>query len=201
MYVDKNGLIKAHPNQEGHTVWGHKWCINRFGEYGYEPQRLDSIFTVIGDSYIANTINPVACHQARLLALNFDSVDFYPSARGGAGFIEFIVIANSLYHLKPTQHLLYVHDSDFIESIIELENNRNKLQWSYKTKQIRKPYFSESKYELRRLLYTGKFAYYIYRNYLLKADNKNTDNANVVFNETKYTKINGKSFNKYLLKK
>lgn len=189
MHMNKFGLIKSDPNQEGLTYWGHKWIVNSFGEYGYEPQNIDSIFTVIGDSYIANTINPPECHQAKFLSLHFDSIDFYPAARGGAGFLEFIVMANSLNNLEPIQHLLYVHDGDFTESIIEIENNSSKLQWSFEKKKIRNPVFNKNEYKLKRILYQSKLAYYIYRNYVIKKNPNNTNNRDNANKEIDYLKI------------
>lgn len=189
VYIDKYGLVKNNPNQEGITVWGHKWVVNKFGEYGYEPQNTDSIFTVIGDSYIANTMNPPECHQARYLSLYFDSVDFYPSARGGASFMEFIIMTQSLNQLNPIQHLLYVHHGDFTESIVEIENNKSKVQWSMKTNELRIPTFSQKKYRLKRLLYNFKFGYYIYRNYLVSETSLNTNNRERVKGELDYKKI------------
>jgi len=84
-----------------------------------------------------------------------------------------------------------VHHEDFPENIIEIENNKSKLQWSYETKEIRKPYFNERVYILKRILYTSKLAYYVYRNYLIKADDRNTNNRKNVKKEIDYQKIQG----------
>src|SRR5690606_1741322 len=135
--------------------------------------------------------NPPECHQAKFLSSHFELVDFYPAARGGAGFIEFIVMANSLNHLEPIQHLIYVHHGDFTESIIELENNKSKLQWSYKKQEIRKPVFSQREYEIKRILYKSKLAYYIYRNHLVKKNSQNTNNRDNLAEVIDYSKIQG----------
>lgn len=187
--IDKNGLIKMKPNQDGLTIWGHKWVVNSYGEYGYEPKQINSIFTIIGDSYIANTINPPSCHQAQFLSQNFDIIDFYPKARGGAGFIEFVIMANSLNSLAPIRHLLYVHHGDFTESISELGKSRQKIQWSAEQEKIIPILFNKRMNKLKRLLYKSKFAYYLYRNYLVKAGIGNTNNRDDITINLDYVRI------------
>lgn len=187
--IDDNGLIKMTPNQEGQTMWGHKWVVNKFGEYGYEPKKTESIFTVIGDSYIANTINPPSCHQAHFLSLNFDTIDFYPKARGGAGFIEFVIMANSLNSLEPIRHLLYVHHGDFAESITEIVKSREKIQWSAEQDKVIPISFDRRKNKIKRFLYKSKFAYYLYRNYIVKAGAGNTNNRDDKSKDLDYDRI------------
>jgi hypothetical protein len=64
MYQDSDNLIKNEPNQTGYYTNGNKWIITKHGQYGYEPKSLNSLITVIGDSYIENIMNPPVCHQA-----------------------------------------------------------------------------------------------------------------------------------------
>ena len=47
MYKSQSELIKFYPNQKGYWLKGsHKWVVNKYGQFGYEPKRLDNIFTV-----------------------------------------------------------------------------------------------------------------------------------------------------------
>lgn len=187
MYKDTNGLIRNKPNQSGYYVNGNKWIITKYGEYGYAPKSLDSLITVIGDSYIQNIMNPPECHQAAFLNSMADRYNFYPSARGGAGFIEFLEMAKSLDHLKPIKQLLYVHHGDFVESIKEISRNPNTVQLSLKTEIVTFPESSQS--NLKRILYKFEFAYFMYRNYFQKSINAPANNRDDKNLEIDYPKI------------
>ncbi len=42
MYQGSDNLIKFEPNQTGNYIHGeHRWVINKYGHYGYEPPTLD----------------------------------------------------------------------------------------------------------------------------------------------------------------
>ena len=165
MYQSSTGLIKNKPNQTGYYVNGNKWSINKYGEFGYEPKSLDSLITVIGDSYIENIMNPNECDPAYLLSRSSDNYNFYTSARSGANLIEFMEMAKSLSHLNPIHQILYLHTSDFVHSISEINLKDNCVQWSIKSNEITYAKFSENK--LKNILYNFQFMYYIYRNYIL----------------------------------
>ena len=169
MYQDTNGLIKNLPNQTGYYLNGNTWSVNKFGEFGYEPKSLDSLITVIGDSFIENIMNPNECHQAYLLSMRTNSYNFYPSARSGANLIEFMEMTKSLTHLNPVKQILYVHDSDFSNSIREIKHENNTFQWSIRSNNISYPQFSENK--IKKVLYNFQFMYYIYRNYIISNEN------------------------------
>lgn len=166
-YVDSSDhLIKYRPNQTGNYIGGdHKWIINKYGNFGYEPPSLDSLITVIGDSFISNEMNPPSCHQARYLSLLDRDFNYYPMSRDGASFIEYMEMKKSLEHLHPIKNLFYVHHSDFTESIIEVANKPTSVQYSINEHRIR--YAKLSSRKLKRLLYHFKLAYYLYRNYLI----------------------------------
>jgi hypothetical protein len=167
-YVDEDQLIKLYPNQSGTSVQRCKWIINEYGNFGPAPKSLDSLVTLIGNSYIVNTMNPPECHQAHYLTRESQDYNFYPMSRDGASFIEFMEMAKSLEPLNPVKQMLYVHDEDFPYSIIELLDQANSVQYSLEKKEIRYVQASESK--LKKLLYKFKFAYFIYRNYFVLAE-------------------------------
>ena len=170
MYKSQSELIKFYPNQKGYWLKGsHKWVVNKYGQFGYEPKRLDNIFTVIGDSYISNIMNPPECHQANYLSKINKDFDFFPCSRDGASFMEMMEMKTELDSLNPNGHLLYVHHGDFVESIRDIKAKQNTTQVNLINGKKYFPELSSSK--LKDLLYNFKFAYYIYRNYIVKSNN------------------------------
>jgi hypothetical protein len=186
-YKDTDGLIKNKPNQTGYYVNGNKWFINKYGHYGYEPKSLDNLITVIGDSYIENIMNPPECHQAYFLARMVDEYNYYPCARSGASFIEFMEMSKSLNHLNPIKQLLYVHHGDFIESITEITNNPLTVQLSITTNKIRYARLTKSRF--KDILYNLKFAYFLYRNYIVKNTNVSSNNRDIKHSNIDFHKI------------
>lgn len=168
VYKDEGQLIKFQANQTGTSVQRCKWIINSYGNFGPEPRSLDSLISIIGNSYIQNTMNPPECHQANYLAQFNQDYSFYPMSRDGASFLEFMEMAKSLEPLNPVKQMLYVHDEDFPYSIIELLDQPNAVQYSLETKEIRYVQMDNSK--LKKLLYKFKFAYFLYRNYFVLAE-------------------------------
>ncbi len=167
-YVAEDQLIKFQPNQTGTSVQRCKWIINEYGNFGPAPASLDSLVTLIGNSYIVNTMNPPECHQAHYLTRENQDYNFYPMSRDGSSFIEFMEMAKSLEHLNPVKQMLYVHDEDFPYSIRELIYEPNSVQLSLEKKELSYVQASESK--LKKMLYKFKFAYFIYRNYFVLAE-------------------------------
>lgn len=167
-YADEDQLLKFHPNQSGTSVQRCKWIINEYGNFGPAPKSLDSLITLIGNSYIVNTMNPPECHQAHYLARENQDYNFYPMARDGASFIEFMEMAKSLEPLSPVKQMMYVHNEDFPYSIVEVLDQPNAVQYSLEKKEIR--YVQTSDSQLKELLYKFKFAYFIYRNYFVLAE-------------------------------
>jgi hypothetical protein len=164
-YRDSDELIKYYPNQTGYSSERYKWLINKYGNFGYEPPSLESLVSVIGNSYISNTMNPPECHQANYLAAMNDNYNFYPMSRDGACFLEDMEMAKSLEKLNPVRHLLYVNDYDFITSVIECSNQPLTVQLSVEQNRIRSAQLKGS--ALKEALYHFKFAYFLYRNYVV----------------------------------
>jgi len=207
MYQSQSGLIKFYPNQTGYWLKGsHKWVINKYGHFGYEPKTLNRIYTVIGDSYISNVLNPPECHQANYLHQYNPMYDFFPSSRDGASFIEFMEMKTELDSLKPLGHLLYVHHGDFVESIKNINANPNTIQIDLTNRVKYFPALRTSK--LKDILYNAKFLYFIYRNYIVKSANatNNRDSMNKIDMQyeflnmlIEYTKDNYNISNVYLI--
>jgi hypothetical protein len=164
-YVDENHLVRFYPNQTGYSSDRFKWIINKYGNFGYEPQSLDSLVTVIGNSFISGTMNPPECHQANCLASINHDYNFYPMSRDGASFLEFMEMARSMENLNPVKQLLYVHPSDFIVSVTERVNQTGTVQLSLESGEVRDTQPSGN--SLKRKLYKFKFAYFLYRNYIV----------------------------------
>lgn len=186
-YQDSDGLIKNVPNQTGHYRGGNKWIINKYGNYGFEPKSLDNLITVVGDSYIENVMNPIECHQANFLSNKVANYNFYPCARGGASFIEMMEMTKAMEHLHPLKQLLYVHHGDFTESITEITNIPVTVQWSVATDKIRHAKLSRSR--IKDVLYNFKFAYFLYRNYILDSSTFATNNRGKNQKDIDYEKI------------
>ena len=166
MYQADDGLIKYYPSQKGNYLNGsHKWIINKYGHFGYEPPTLDRVITVIGDSFISNIMNPPECHQAKYLAEYNPHYNFFPGSRDGASFLESMIRKKSLEKFDPVVNLLYVSTSDFEESIAELGRDPKMLQISLKENKIYYPTLQGGR--LKSLLYKFRFAYYLYRNYVI----------------------------------
>lgn len=207
MYKSQSGLIKFYPNQTGYWLKGsHKWVINKYGHFGYEPKTLENIYTVIGDSYISNVMNPPECHQANYLHEKLTTFDFFPSSRDGASFIEFMEMKTELDSLNPLGHLLYVHHGDFTESISGTNSNPNTTQVDLKNGKIKYPVLTSSK--IKDILYNFKFFYFLYRNYIVKSVNatNNRDslkkavlNYETLENLINFTKQNYSIENVYLI--
>jgi hypothetical protein len=174
-YLAKDNLIKFYPNQTGNYLHSsHKWIINKYGNFGYETKSLDSLVTVIGDSYIENMMNPPECHQAKYLAELLPRYNYYSSARAGASFVEMMERAKSLESMNPLYQLLYVHQGDFTESISEIKKNPLTIQYSLKSNEISYAKLQSSKF--KEVLYNCKFFYYIYRNFIVKTNHVSSNN-------------------------
>jgi hypothetical protein len=165
VYRDEDNLVKFVPNQTGYSAQGYKWIINKYGNYGHEPQSLDSLVTIIGNSFISATMNPPECHQSNYLAGINQDFNFYPMSRDGASFLEFLEMAKSLEKLNPVKQLFYVHESDFIVSTVERFPDPLTIQLSLEKQEI--IFTKPSNNSWKKKLYHFKFAYFLYRNFVV----------------------------------
>lgn len=168
MYINQYGLITNYPNQLGSEPGkNYKWTINKYGNFGPAPKRMDSLISIIGDSFISNIMNPSECHQAVYMKRYSAQYNYYPISRDGASFLEFMEMSKSLDSLNPVKHLLYVHHADFDESIFQKGKRFHTVQLDIENKKVLFPKLQVNSF--KRFVYQFKFLYYIYRNYLVRS--------------------------------
>ncbi|MDO6518268.1 hypothetical protein [Zobellia uliginosa] len=169
--IDQWGIQKYIPNQFGKWKTGqHTWQINELGWPGILPNSTDSLITIIGDSFIENFMNPDSCRQNVYLKKKLPGFNFLEASRSGVNFLEATMIADQLDSLKPKYQLLYVHDTDFKESIVQLNTNTQLTQFDIVKGKITKAQLKSS--FAKNALYTCKFIYYLYSNYWQNKKNK-----------------------------
>ena len=202
--IDAYGIQKYRPNQKGFWRGGtHAWHINELGWPGYLPKNYDNLISIIGDSFIENFMNPNECHQSYFLKANMSEFNFIEAGRSGISFIEALEISKEFESYNPITNLLYVKDSDFYQSLVEVSPANDITQFSLKsnlivTGQMKSPL-------LKKVLYNWKFAYFLYnKKHLFKNPLSNKpklsfkdrmklnlyDNNNKVFEFLDYVKIN-----------
>ena len=162
--IDQHDIQKYKPNQTGNWIGGtHGWKINEEGWPGSLPKSRENLITIIGDSYVENFMNPDSCRQSVVLKKMLPSYNYYEASRSGVSFIEAMQIASLLDSLQPIQQLVYVHDADFLESIVQIETMLNITQYDSENEKII-PGILKSP-GLKKILYNWKFIYYLYTNY------------------------------------
>ncbi|PQV50148.1 hypothetical protein CLV33_1024 [Jejuia pallidilutea] len=162
--IDKDGIQKYYPNQTGYWLKGtHTWQINELGWPGELPNSYDNLVTIIGDSFIENFMNPSECHQAVLLKQRLNNYNFLEAARSGVSFIEAFEISKRLDSLKPVKNLIYVTNSDFIESIKDIKPLEDITQVDLKAQKV--VYGKMKSPGVKKLLYNWKLAYYFYNRF------------------------------------
>lgn len=175
--IDEYGIQKYYPNQDGYWKGGnHKWNVNSMGWPGELPENFDNLIVVIGDSFIENFMNPNECHQAFLLKKNMPNYNFMEAGRSGVSFIEAMEISKQFDSLKPIQNLIYVHDSDFYESLYNVQPLFDITQFDAQSKKI--VYGKMKSPLLKKILYNWKLLYYFYNRFPpSKIGKKSKDNT------------------------
>ena len=160
--IDADNIQKYLPNQKGYWKGGdHQWIINELGWPGILPDDYDNLITVIGDSFIENFMNPNECHQAIFLKEQNPNYNFFETGRSGISFIEAMEISKKLqYSRKPKLQLVYVTDSDFTESIREIEVRPDITQLWIENKKVINGKIKSAK--SKTILYNWKLMYYFY---------------------------------------
>ena len=172
--IDQYGIQKYYPNQEGYWTGGeHQWIINKFGWPGELPKSYDNLIMVIGDSFIENFMNPNKCHQSALLKLNMPDYNFMEAGRSGVSLIEAMEISKQIDSLKPTNTLIYVEDSDFIESISEIKPMSDITQLNLHKNTIE--YGKMKAPILKKILYKWKLLYYFYNRFPLDKESEKAE--------------------------
>ena len=159
--IDKTGIQKYIPNQKGTWKGGsHNWYINEKGWPGHLPKSFDNLVTIIGDSYIENFMNPDECHQSNFLKNSLPKYNYLEASRSGVSFIEAMEISKQLDTLNPKVQLIYVHDTDFFESIVQINKHNDITQLDLHDNKI---IYGEMKApRIKKILYNWKFIYYLY---------------------------------------
>ena len=170
--IDKTGIQKYIPNQKGTWKGGsHNWYINEKGWPGDLPNSYDNLITIIGDSYIENFLNPNECHQSNYLKKLIPKYNYLEASRSGVSFIEAMEISKQLDTLSPIVQLIYVHDTDFFESIVQIKKHPDRTQIDLSDNKI--IYGKMKAPGLKKILYNWKFIYYLYRRFPVDFDNGN----------------------------
>ena len=180
--LDENGLQVFQKNQEGQSH-GHNWKVNSSGFLGHNKVKGENQILIIGDSYIENIMNPFKCRQSSFFKKN--GYDVFEIGRSGITFIESLEFY-SKYKSKvnPKISIFIIDNSDFEESIQEINKFNDRVQISLKASKLSLGKI-KAKY-LKKLLYNYKTLYYLYLKYLKSAIRQNN-------NQTKKENINGQS--------
>ena len=129
-YVDANGIQRYYPGQSGYyKSIDLPWEVNQYGWLGTADTEEDTLFLLVGDSFIENMLNPRNCNQGNLLKAHFPNYGFFEAARSGVTFIEALNIVSEMGSLiKPTFNLIYISNDDFIESISDIRRYSDRMQ-------------------------------------------------------------------------
>ena len=183
--ITKNGIQKYKPNQEGYWLEGsHKWHINELGWPGTPPESYKNLVAIIGDSYIENFMNPEKCHQSQLLKELAPKNNYLEAARSGVSLVEAFKISEEVDSLRPQKTLIYVHDSDFIESISAINRESVLTQVDLKEGKILPGKLKSP--GLKYLLYNIKFLYYLYNRILLEPPEEPIEKKKKVISKTNF---------------
>ncbi|SIQ77483.1 hypothetical protein [Maribacter ulvicola] len=170
--IDKNNIQKYNPNQTGKWIGNsHSWHINKDGWPGSLPKSRKNLITIIGDSYVENFMNPDSCRQSVFLKKMLPTYNFYEASRSGVSFIEAMSIASVLDSLQPLQQLIYIHDADLLESVVQIKKMPDITQYDSENIKII-PGILKSP-GLKKILYNWKLIYYLYTNYSFGIKHKN----------------------------
>lgn len=161
-FIDEYGIQRYKFGQTGYYTGGKiKWKVNNYGWLGVSDLEKDTIISIVGDSYIENMMNPIECNQGSLLKKEMPKFSFFEAGRSGVTFIEALEISKILNNeIKPKYQLLYISNSDFYESISEINKFNDRVQISLNEKIIIKSKIKSSL--LKNLLYNVKLLYYLY---------------------------------------
>ena len=160
--IDKNGLQVFRKNQEGQSH-GNKWKVNSNGFLGHNDINGINQVLIIGDSFVENIMNPFECRQSNLFKKA--GYDVFEIGRSGITFIESLEFY-SKYKSKvnPKISIFIIDNSDFEESIQEINKLNDRVQISLKTSKLSLGKI-KAKY-LKKILYNYKTLYYLYLKYL-----------------------------------
>lgn len=172
-FVDSFGIQRYKPFQTGYFAEATEpWQINALGWPGIIDSSSTEIISVVGDSYIENFMNPMACHQGPLLKKQCPNYSFFEAARSGVTFIEAMEICHALNtEIAPKRHIVYLSTFDFIESLADRNRFSDRTQISLCDQQIIPGQLKQP--GLKKILYSFKLGYYLYLRYPLFVEKQN----------------------------
>jgi hypothetical protein len=173
-FIDENtGIQMYKPKQSGYFKnLKVKWIVNDYGWLGISNIDKNPLFSIIGDSFIENIMNPISCNQGSLLQARFADFSFFEAGRSGVTFIESLEISKYLDTLiQPKYHLIYLSDGDFIESIVSKGRKNDIMQIDLNKKEIIRAELKSP--WLKRILYSIKSLYYMYLRFPLFVEKQN----------------------------
>lgn len=177
LYVDETGIQRYIPGQTGYyTKAKTKWVVNKYGWLGTSDTSSDTLISIIGDSYIENIMNPIACNQGNILKSKFKTYSFFEAGRSGVTFIEAMQISKYLdATIQPKLHLIYLNNNDFPESSSRNKRHTDRMQIDLNTNTILNGNLKSP--GLKRILYSIKVLYYLYLRFSLLVEENNKADA------------------------
>ncbi|GLU44897.1 hypothetical protein [Allomuricauda sp. NBRC 101325] len=156
--TDQFGLQVYIEGQTGYSH-GNKWKVNKYGFLGDEDINENNQLFVIGDSFIENFMNPNSCRQSQLF--KDKGFNVFEVGRSGITFIESLeFLKNYKSIVNPKAVLIYIDNSDLLESIKEIKPYNDRAQFNIAENKLET---GEIKGQLiKRILYSYKTLYYLY---------------------------------------
>jgi hypothetical protein len=186
-FVDAYGVQRYHPGQSGYyKSTDLHWEVNQYGWLGASDTEEDTLFLLVGDSFIENLLNPRSCNQGNLLKAYYPSYGFFEAARSGVTLIEALKISAEMDSLlDPTFHLIYASSDDFVESISNVHRYSDRMQVNLDESKLLPGKLKSP--QIKKILYNVKLLYYLYLRFpiFVEKQNKNsfTKNDTTVFDE------------------
>lgn len=171
---DVTGIQMYKSNQSGYFKNSkEKWIVNDYGWLGVSSIDKYPLFSIIGDSYIENMMNPISCNQGSVLQAQFTDYSFFEAGRSGVSFIESLEISKYLDTLiQPNHHLIYLGNSDFNESVVSMGRKTDIMQIDLNTKEIISPKLKSP--FVKKIIYSVKLLYYLYLRFPLFVEKQNS---------------------------
>ena len=181
--INDGGLQVFIENQNGFSH-GFPWRVNEDGFLGHNNKKGKNQLLIIGDSFVENIMNPFYCRQSNLFTEVGYSV--FEVGRSGITFIEsleFLKFYSS--EVEPKMGLIFLDNSDFKESIVEIEKKSDRCQISMIENKILAGQIKGQK--LKKFLYNFKTLYYLYKKFLRSRKQYSaTNNTNEIPSHKKY---------------
>lgn len=191
----ETGIQLYRPGQTGfYKQADEPWRVNEHGWVGVANLDRKVQFSVIGDSFIENLMNPISSNQGYLLQEHYQDVGFFEAGRSGVSFIEALEISKKLEKdIDPQYHLVYLNNKDFSESIISKGRYLDIVQIDLGKGEVHKSRFKSPL--AKKVLYSFKLAYYFYGRFpiLVAKQNLGEIEANKIDPKTEF---DFESFNK-----